>query len=134
VESSAEIGKDAFVEGLELEARVYEPLGELLERFDALICPTFTVPALPAEWDEGDPVEVDGRTLSNWDEILMTVPFNIASRCPVMSVPSGLARTGVPTGLSIVGKTYDDVTVFRVAAAHEERLPWLDAPGRRPAL
>ncbi len=65
---------------------------------------------------------------------LSPVPFNIASRCPVMSVPSGLSRDGVPTGLSIVGKTYDDVTVFRIAAAHEERRPWLDTPARRPAL
>jgi Asp-tRNA(Asn)/Glu-tRNA(Gln) amidotransferase A subunit family amidase len=40
----------------------------------------------------------------------------------------------VPTGLSVVGKTYDDVTVFPVAAAHEQRLGWLDAPGRRPPL
>ena len=53
-----------------------------------------------------------------------TLPFNIASRCPVMSVPSGLSRDGVPTGLSIVGRTYDDVTVFRVAAAHEARSSW----------
>jgi len=76
-------------------------------RFGALICPTFAVPALP---------------------------FNIASRCPVLSIPSGLSRDGVPTGLSVVGKTYDDVTVFRVAAAHEERFAWLDAPERRPAI
>jgi Asp-tRNA(Asn)/Glu-tRNA(Gln) amidotransferase A subunit family amidase len=54
----------------------------------------------------------------------MTLPFNIASRCPVMSVPSGLSRDGVPTGLSVVGRTYDDVTVFRVAAAHEEGSGW----------
>lgn len=134
VETSAEIGKEAFVEGLELEGKIYAPLGELLERFDALICPTFTVPALPAEWDEGEPIEVEGRTLQDFEEILMTIPFNIASRCPVISVPSGVARTGVPTGLSVVGKTYDDVTVFRVAAAHEERLAWLDAPERRPVL
>jgi Asp-tRNA(Asn)/Glu-tRNA(Gln) amidotransferase A subunit family amidase len=64
----------------------------------------------------------------------MTVPFNIASRCPVVSVPSGIARTGVPTGLSVVGRTYDDVTAFRIAAAHEERFPWLDADERRPTL
>jgi Asp-tRNA(Asn)/Glu-tRNA(Gln) amidotransferase A subunit family amidase len=51
-----------------------------------------------------------------------------------MSVPSGLSGDGVPTGLSIVGKTFDDVTVFRIAAAHEERLPWQDAPARCPAL
>jgi Asp-tRNA(Asn)/Glu-tRNA(Gln) amidotransferase A subunit family amidase len=49
-------------------------------------------------------------------------------------VPSGLSRDGVPTGLSIVGKTYDDVTVFRIAAAHEEQMPWLDMPRRRPGL
>jgi aspartyl-tRNA(Asn)/glutamyl-tRNA(Gln) amidotransferase subunit A len=65
---------------------------------------------------------------------LMTVPFINASRCPVISVPSGRSRDGVPTGLSIVGKTYDDVTAFRVAAAHEERFPWFDAPERRPGL
>jgi Asp-tRNA(Asn)/Glu-tRNA(Gln) amidotransferase A subunit family amidase len=57
-----------------------------------------------------------------------------AERCPVLSVPSGRSRDGVPTGLSIVGKTYDDVTAFRVAAAHEARFPWLDQPSRRPAL
>ena len=54
--------------------------------------------------------------------------------CPVMSVPSGFARDGVPTGLSVVGKTFDDVTVFRVASAFEKLQPWLDVPERRPRL
>ncbi len=134
VEESSEIPKEAFVEGLELEARIYAPLGALLDGFDALVCPTFAVPALPAEYDSGDPLEVNGKPVSDWLDVLMTVPFNIASRCPVISVPSGRSREGVPTGLSIVGKTYDDVTTFRIAAAHEERLPWLDVPERRPGL
>ena len=108
--------------------------GELLEEFDALICPTFAVPALPAEYDTGQPVHGERPgAASDWLDVMMTLPFNIASRCPVLSVPSGLSRDGVPTGLSIVGKTYDDVTVFRIAAAHEERMPWLDtAAARRP--
>jgi aspartyl-tRNA(Asn)/glutamyl-tRNA(Gln) amidotransferase subunit A len=123
VAECAEIPKEDFVKGLEIEGRIYAPLGQLLEEFDALICPTFAVPALPAEWDGPDVVES-----------LMTVPFNIASRCPVISVPSGRSRDGVPTGLSVVGKTYDDVTAFRVAYAHEQRFPWLDTPERRPAM
>ena len=134
VEESSEIPKSAFVEGLELEGRIYAPLGALLDRFDALICPTFAVPALPAEYDPGDALEVNGKPTGDGLDVLMTVPFNIASRCPVISVPSGRSRDGVPTGLSIVGKTYDDVTAFRIAAAHEERFPWLDAPERRPGL
>ena len=118
-----EITKDDFYKGLELEARIYQPLGEILDRFDALICPTFAVPALPAEWDSPNTLDT-----------LMTVPFNIASRCPVISIPSGRSRDGVPTGLSVVGKTYDDVTAFRVAAAHEQRFPWFDTAERRPDI
>ena len=50
---------------------------------------------------------------------VMTYPFNIMSRCPVMSVPSGHAANGVPTGLQIVGRTYDDARCrrLRVGAA-----------------
>jgi aspartyl-tRNA(Asn)/glutamyl-tRNA(Gln) amidotransferase subunit A len=130
----ADVSKEDFVAGLALEAQIYAPLGELLEDYDALVCPTFAVPALPAEYDSGGTVEVNGRSLGDWLDVLMTVPFNIASRCPVMSVPSGLSRDGVPTGLSIVGRSYDDVTVFRIAAAHEERYGWYGTPDRRPPL
>ncbi len=134
VAEADQVSKDEFVAGLALEGKIYAPLGQLLEEFDALICPTFAVPALPAEYDPGQPVTVNGQASTDWLDVMMTVPFNIASRCPVLSVPSGLSRDGVPTGLSIVGKTFDDVTVFRIAAAHEERMPWLDMPRRRPAL
>ena len=56
------------------------------------------------------------------------------SRCPVLAVPSGFADNGVPTGVQIVGRTYDDETVFRVGAALEQVQPWFDTPARRPAL
>ena len=134
VEGSALVSKDDFYAGLMLEAAIYAPLGELLEEYDALICPTFAVPALPAEYDTEDVVEVNGRPAGRWLDVMMTLPFNIASRCPVVNVPSGRSKDGVPTGLSVVGKTYDDVTAFRVAAAHEARLPWLTAGGPRPVL
>jgi Asp-tRNA(Asn)/Glu-tRNA(Gln) amidotransferase A subunit family amidase len=134
VADSERVSKDDFYTGLGLEAAIYAPLGNLLEEYDALICPTFAVPALPAEYDTGDPVEVNGKPVERWLHVLMTLPFNIASRCPVLNVPSGLSRSGVPTGLAVVAKTYDDVTAFRVAAAHEARLPWLTGSGPRPAL
>jgi aspartyl-tRNA(Asn)/glutamyl-tRNA(Gln) amidotransferase subunit A len=129
-----QIVKDDLLTGLALEGRIYAPLGALLADYDALICPTFAIPALPAEYDVSDEISVNGRPCANWMEVMMTLPFNIASRCPVLSVPSGLSREGVPTGLSIVGRTYDDVTAFRVAAGHEARFPWFDEPARRPRL
>ena len=130
---SERVRKEELVDGLLLEAKIYEPLGEILERYDALVCPTFGVPALPAEYDD-EPTVINGVPTQDWVDVLMTVPFNVCSRCPVISVPSGRARNGVPTGMSIVGKTYDDLTVFQVARAYERLQPWLDVPERRPVI
>ena len=65
----------------------------------------------------------------------MTTPFNTMSRCPVLSVPSGRAKNGVPTGIQIVGRTYCDGDVFRAAAAYENAAgPWFTTKDRRPNL
>ncbi len=129
------IEKGSFVKGLEREAQLYSPLGELLERYDVLICPTVATRGFVAGDDYvGHGIEVGGVYLDRYLEACMTPPFNIASRCPVLAVPSGFASNGVPTGIQIVGRTYDDVTVFRAGAAYERVRPWMDAPERLPAL
>jgi Asp-tRNA(Asn)/Glu-tRNA(Gln) amidotransferase A subunit family amidase len=64
----------------------------------------------------------------------MDYPFNMLIRCPVLAVPSGFARTGVPTGIQIVGKAYEDVKVFRARAAFEQASPWLHDAEHRPDL
>jgi aspartyl-tRNA(Asn)/glutamyl-tRNA(Gln) amidotransferase subunit A len=112
----------AFLEGLETEGIITGAIGLLLERYDALICPTLTIPALP----------VDTASTLGHDH-LMTIPFNIASRCPVLNVPSGFAATGVPTGLQLVGRTFEDEVPFRLGAALERAGLW-DYATNRPAL
>jgi Asp-tRNA(Asn)/Glu-tRNA(Gln) amidotransferase A subunit family amidase len=61
----------------------------------------------------------------------MTSPFNLLSQCPVMAVPTGFSRLEIPTGMQIVGRTYDDLSVFKFAAAFEEARPWA---ANRPAI
>ena len=73
-----------------------------------------------------------GSGLPNFDHA-MTVPFNIASRCPVLNVPSGFASTGVPTGLQLVGRTFEDETPFRLGATLERAGLW-DYSTKRPEL
>jgi aspartyl-tRNA(Asn)/glutamyl-tRNA(Gln) amidotransferase subunit A len=110
----------SFYEGLELEGHLWAPLGQLFERFDALVCPTVAADGFEAgnAYLEG-PFAVGDGTVRHHILMCMTVPFNLFSRCPVVAVPSGRARNGVPTGVQVVGRTYDDVTAFRVAAAVE---------------
>lgn len=118
-----------FLSGLEAEGRVTAVIGALLERYDALICPTMGTAALEAGKDYVDsPLVVNGVALDHYMENVMTTVFNIASRCPVLNVPSGRAASGVPTGVQIVGRTYDDATVFHIGAAIERVRPWSFRP------
>jgi Asp-tRNA(Asn)/Glu-tRNA(Gln) amidotransferase A subunit family amidase len=49
-------------------------------------------------------------------------------------VPSGVASNGVPTGVQIVGRTYDDVSAFRIGAALERVRPWAGVQRELPVL
>ncbi|MEU6929624.1 amidase [Streptomyces sp. NPDC046374] len=119
----------SFLEGLVVEGEVQAVLGALLDRHDVLLCPTLAIPAFDADDDyTSNKVVVDGVTLDHYMDAALTTVFNIASRCPVLSVPSGFASNGVPTGVQVVGRTYDDTTVFRTAAAIEAVRPWTGIP------
>jgi Asp-tRNA(Asn)/Glu-tRNA(Gln) amidotransferase A subunit family amidase len=131
-----EIGQGAgLLEELTLQARLYEPIGALQESYDVLVCPTVATRGLVAgDSYVGHGLTVGGTEVEQYFESMMTPLFNVLSRCPVLAVPSGLADNGVPTGVQIVGRTFDDETVFRVGAALEEVQPWFDVPARRPEL
>jgi amidase len=108
-----------------LEAELYAPVGALLEDYDALLCPTLATRGLIAGDDYVDTtLVVDGVELDFCFDGSLTQVFNIMSRCPVLNVPSGFADNDVPTGLQVVGRTYDDLTPFRIGAALEQVRPW----------
>ena len=101
--------------------------------FDLLVLPTLGCTAFPGDRDH--PPQLEGLPLR--DRILgwlMTYPFNLAAPCPVISVPCGLGDDGLPVGLSIVGRPWDDIGVLRAAMSFERARPWHDlkppvAPG-----
>jgi Asp-tRNA(Asn)/Glu-tRNA(Gln) amidotransferase A subunit family amidase len=122
-----------FYEGLVEETALWDPLGRLFEDIDILLCPTVATTGLQAGNSYVDePVVVNGRPVPHHVMSMMTVPFNLFSRCPVLSVPSGLAGNGVPTGVQVVGRTYEDVSAFQVAAAIEAAGFGFGSPDWRP--
>jgi Asp-tRNA(Asn)/Glu-tRNA(Gln) amidotransferase A subunit family amidase len=125
--------ESGFAEGLRLEARITAEIAKLLAAHEVLLMPTVVSRGLIAGDDYvHHGILVDGVELLSVFDAHLTTLFNIASRCPVLNVPSGFADNGVPTGLQIVGRPYQDVSVFRAGAAYERLRPWLDVPGRRP--
>lgn len=116
----------SYAEGLLAEAALYGPLGELLDNYDALLCPTVATTGFPAD--------AGAEAAYNWSDEMMTVPFNIAGRLPVLAVPSGIAPNGIPTGVQLVAKPFEDATVFRLGAALEEALSLWTSPDWWPTL
>ena len=124
-----------YIESLDVAGEMYDTLGPILEKYDALVCPTNAISAVPADFSPTtETIKINGKEVDPFLGWVMTYPFNIMSRCPVLSVPSGHDRKGVPTGLQIVGRTYDDPTVFQIGAAVEEADPWYTKPSRRPKV
>jgi len=95
------------------------------EKYDLLLTPTLAVP--PFELGISGPEEIAG-VKGPLDWTVFTYPFNLTGQ-PAASVPCGWTEDGLPIGLQIVGRCFDDVTVLRAAAAFEQASPWA---GRRP--
>jgi Asp-tRNA(Asn)/Glu-tRNA(Gln) amidotransferase A subunit family amidase len=115
---------------------MYQSLGPILEAHDVFICPTTNAPAVKADhdpWDEN--FTVNGKKVDAEFGWVMTHQFNMLHNCPVMSVPSGHAPSGVPTGIQIVGRTWDDARVFKAALAYEHEVGgWYTKKVSRPNL
>lgn len=125
-----------FVASLERIAEMYETFGPMIEKYDVFICPTNATTVIPADHDHSkDRIEINGREVHPTIGWALTTPFNMLSRCPVLSVPTGRAPNGVPTGMQIVGRTYCDADVFRAGMAFEAaRGAWYGDGRNRPAL
>ena len=98
------------------------------ERYDLLLTPTVACPPFALGLDH--PREVAGTPVVPYGWLPYTYPFNLTGQ-PAASVPCGFTHDGLPIGLQIVGRRFDDVTVLRAAAAFERERPWANA---RPAL
>ena len=77
---------------------------------------------------------VDGREIDTDYEFHLLPQFNMLGRLPALAVPAGIAPSGLPMGVQIVARSYDDPRVFRIAAALEQAAPLFDCAERRPPL
>lgn len=105
----------------EEQHRMYQSFGAIMSEHDLFVCPTNSVPAVRADHDPtAKDFTVDGQVVDAEYGWVLTHHFNMLHNCPVMAVPSGVAASGVPTGIQVVGRTFDDAEVFRAALAYED--------------
>ncbi len=85
------------------------------EDWDALLCPASMVTAFP-HCEQGTPLKVDGKDVSYWMVSAHGALFNHTGH-PAVVLPSKLDRDGLPIGLQLVGKRWNDSRLLAIAKA-----------------
>jgi Asp-tRNA(Asn)/Glu-tRNA(Gln) amidotransferase A subunit family amidase len=112
---------EAEVEGLRRD------LAHYFMRYDVLLCPAVPIPAHPHEASE---CVIRGQALPPRHVLRATIPFDLTGS-PALSVPFGWSREGLPIGVQVVGRHFDEAVVLRVGMALEAMH---DATNRHPPL
>jgi len=117
IDTLADFTPEQYMASQEASGKMHRALQAVLESHDVLLCPTMASNDMPAQGS----AKAHDTMLSH----AMTYPFNVLSRHPVLSVPSGFSANGLPTGVQVVGRTFSEADVFRVGAALEAAVGWL---------
>ncbi len=103
-------------------------ISQFFTKWDFLITPTVSVAAFPAKLLMPEHWPSHAWDWMQWAEF--SYPFNMSWN-PAATVPCGFTSAGLPVGMQIVGRRFDDLGVLQASAAFEQAMPWA---GKRPAM
>lgn len=108
-----------YAKAQNLGRKLTEAYDAALEKYDLLLMPTvpFKATPLPAA---GAPVSEFWQRA--WENMGNTFAFNVTGH-PGLSVPCGMSD-GLPIGMQLIGKHYDETTMYRAAYAFEQSGDW----------
>ncbi|MCS5658037.1 MAG: amidase family protein [Dehalococcoidia bacterium] len=110
-----------YVQSQRIRKVVNRECAEVLQKVDVLVTPTMTQPAAAFEGYDATS-NITGRSF--------TAPFNLTG-LPAISVPCGFTASGLPVGMQIAGKPFDEPGVIRAAYAYQQEARWFE---QRPSI
>ena len=117
-----------YLKGQRVRRLIRDEVDRVLGGLDVLIAPTLPIAAVPLGAREAD---IDGHAHPVRPSLVRyTRPFNVSGQ-PAASVPCGFTPDGLPIGMQVIGRSFDEATVLRVADAYQRVTDWHT---RRPPL
>jgi aspartyl-tRNA(Asn)/glutamyl-tRNA(Gln) amidotransferase subunit A len=101
-----------YIKAQKVRALIARDFTQAYEKCDVILTPTTPGPAFAAGEKSDDPIAM-------YLNDVLTVPASLAG-LPAISVPAGLSGDGLPLGLHLIGKAFDEETMFRAAQALED--------------
>jgi aspartyl-tRNA(Asn)/glutamyl-tRNA(Gln) amidotransferase subunit A len=103
-----------YLRAQKVRALIARDFAEAFEKVDAILTPTAPSDAFKLGEKQDDPITM-------YLNDVFTVPASLAG-VPAMSVPAGLSAQGLPLGLQVIGRMFDEETVLKVGAVLEGKI------------
>ena len=110
-----------YLKAQRLRSLILRDFTAAFETVDAILTPATPTAAFAIGEKSDDPIAM-------YLNDVFTVPVNLAG-LPGISVPAGLSGDGLPLGLQLIGKAFDEATLFRVARQLEAAAGFMARPG-----
>ena len=117
-----------YLAALDAQKKVRAEMEAAFEEVDAIVAPTVPIPAPPIG---AESVHIGGEEETVRSALVrMNRPANLTGH-PAISIPCGFTSAGLPVGLQLIGRAFDEMTLLRIALAYERSNDW---PARHPKL
>ena len=118
------LSSSVLFKGQQARRAITRGMNEVLQQVDVILTPAVPMVA----WSLGGMHELGSTVVEALTNLAFTTAaFNLTGH-PAISVPCGLNSEGLPIGLQIAGRAFDEETVLRVAHVYESLGPQLSAP------
>ncbi|MBH0112516.1 Asp-tRNA(Asn)/Glu-tRNA(Gln) amidotransferase subunit GatA [Novosphingobium sp. YJ-S2-02] len=111
-----------YTQAQKVRTLISQDFAKAFEQCDVILAPTTPTPAFALGENVDDP-------LSMYLNDVFSVPASLAG-LPAMSVPAGLSKDGLPLGLQIIGKAFDEEGVLNAGLALEQRAQFTASPDK----
>jgi aspartyl-tRNA(Asn)/glutamyl-tRNA(Gln) amidotransferase subunit A len=121
IEAGGQVPAIKYLGGLDMRKRMRAECEAAFQDVDAIVAPTVPIPAPPIS---AEYVQIAGEQVGVRTALVgMNRPANFTG-LPAMSVPCGFTRDGLPIGLQLIGRAFDEATLLRIAFAYERAHDW----------
>ena len=112
---------DNYIQACKVRTIIAEEYKQILEEVDVILTPTATGPAFSLMNSSSlSPLEM-------YYNDVFTVGANLGG-VPALSIPVGLSKSGLPIGMQLIGRHYDEKQLYKVASVLEEELQFNNIP------
>jgi amidase len=120
IEAGLKLSSEDLRRAFQMQGALFQRFAAFFERYDILALPTAQAHAFPVEQRYVD--TINGVKLETYVDWLLITSVITMTGCPVLSLPCGFTKAGMPVGLQLVGKPRGEAALLGAAAALERVL------------